>query len=255
MWAAKGGHLDTVKLLQEHGANPRLLTPSGLSPGELALLWRHGECAAYIENCDRSNTAVDDVTLVTSIGGSLSRHADKRLDKDWIREKIRDGHFLMMHRSLPVVFRRKSGTKKRSTNLLLKPRTEISGLVKEDDQENVIFLGRREDGKYTFAVDISDVSTEADIPRILDCPEAEILSLYPGFFKLDPEDRALAGFARSLMDWHFRYKFCPTCGSRTKTKAAGHKRVCLNDQCATNRGTQTISCDGTLKDTSVYVLT
>lgn len=42
--------------------------------------------------------------------------------------------------------------------------------------------------------------------------------------------------ARSVLAWHSRYSFCPTCGSSTKLEEAGHKRSCLNSACRSLQG-------------------
>lgn len=42
--------------------------------------------------------------------------------------------------------------------------------------------------------------------------------------------------ARSVLAWHSRYSFCPTCGSGTKLEEAGYKRSCLNSDCKSLKG-------------------
>ncbi|KAI3372964.1 hypothetical protein L3Q82_023398, partial [Scortum barcoo] len=42
--------------------------------------------------------------------------------------------------------------------------------------------------------------------------------------------------ARSVLAWHGRYSFCPTCGSSTKVEEAGYKRSCLNSDCRSLKG-------------------
>ncbi|XP_034547361.1 peroxisomal NADH pyrophosphatase NUDT12 [Notolabrus celidotus] len=42
--------------------------------------------------------------------------------------------------------------------------------------------------------------------------------------------------ARSVLAWHGRYSFCPTCGSGTRMEEAGYKRSCLNPDCRSLKG-------------------
>ena len=43
---------------------------------------------------------------------------------------------------------------------------------------------------------------------------------------MQPEDLALYGGARSLLDWHARHKFCARCGADTKITKGGWQRHC-----------------------------
>lgn len=45
---------------------------------------------------------------------------------------------------------------------------------------------------------------------------------------LGPEDLAIYGGARSLVDWHARHKYCAKCGSVTKIAKGGWQRTCPN---------------------------
>lgn len=47
--------------------------------------------------------------------------------------------------------------------------------------------------------------------------------------------------ARSVLAWHSRYGFCPTCGSGTKMEEGGYKRSCLNPDCRSLNGVHNTS--------------
>lgn len=47
--------------------------------------------------------------------------------------------------------------------------------------------------------------------------------------------------ARSVLAWHSRYKFCPTCGSATKIQEGGYKRACLKENCPSLHGVHNTS--------------
>jgi NAD+ diphosphatase len=49
---------------------------------------------------------------------------------------------------------------------------------------------------------------------------------------LQPEDLAIYGGARSLIDWHARHRFCANCGSATMLVKGGWQRHC--DNCGTD---------------------
>ncbi|KAG7232417.1 hypothetical protein INR49_008880 [Caranx melampygus] len=44
------------------------------------------------------------------------------------------------------------------------------------------------------------------------------------------------GSGRSVLAWHSRYSFCPTCGSSTRLEEGGYKRSCLNSTAGACRG-------------------
>ena len=48
---------------------------------------------------------------------------------------------------------------------------------------------------------------------------------------LPPDELALYGGARSLLDWHARHRFCPQCGGPTMLAKGGWQRDCLSGEC------------------------
>ncbi len=49
---------------------------------------------------------------------------------------------------------------------------------------------------------------------------------------LSPVEAGFAAFARGLQFWHSRHRFCSVCGSPSIVSHAGHRRVCVDPQCA-----------------------
>lgn len=49
---------------------------------------------------------------------------------------------------------------------------------------------------------------------------------------LNPSETAIVAYARSLLDWNDRYRFCTGCGSRQYSIWAGHKRGCASSLAA-----------------------
>ncbi|CAG5917478.1 unnamed protein product [Menidia menidia] len=54
--------------------------------------------------------------------------------------------------------------------------------------------------------------------------------------RLSEEEAGVVAQARSVLAWHDRYRFCPTCGARTRPEDAGYKRSCLEPQCRSRQG-------------------
>jgi NAD+ diphosphatase len=48
---------------------------------------------------------------------------------------------------------------------------------------------------------------------------------------LPPEDLAIYGGARSLVDWHARHRFCARCGAPTRLAKGGWQRTCTSEAC------------------------
>ncbi|MEM7168707.1 MAG: NAD(+) diphosphatase [Pseudomonadota bacterium] len=91
-----------------------------------------------------------------------------------------------------------------------------------------VFLGQDETGAR-LAIDLSildpdrlaqDVAPEAQFQDL-----RQIAPLLP-----DPEGATLA-YARALMIWHQRHRFCGLCGGLTISRRAGHVRVCRSPDC------------------------
>jgi NAD+ diphosphatase len=96
------------------------------------------------------------------------------------------------------------------------------------DRAEPVFLGR--DGETAvFALDLSDLE-EAD---------AQSLTGENGLFEdlravgplLSRRDGAILAYARGLVYWHQRHRYCGVCGSPTESIQAGHVRRCRNGAC------------------------
>lgn len=91
------------------------------------------------------------------------------------------------------------------------------GPVDALDPDAVLILLGLLDGYAHFVV-LHEQPNEAPLfrsPRVM-----EVLSV------LGPEDMAIYGAARSLLDWHGRHRFCGRCGGATHVHKAGWGRRC-----------------------------
>ena len=96
-----------------------------------------------------------------------------------------------------------------------------------DNAECWALLGTYRDGTAHFAVDLSHLD------------EAEAAALHPaGFVDLRAigplagrADGAIMAYARGLMYWQRRHRFCGVCGSACVNAQAGHVRRCSDPSC------------------------
>ena len=94
-----------------------------------------------------------------------------------------------------------------------------------------------------FAIDLSDASDE----ELLACsPAAELMDLRQLVQVIPSHEAALLAYARGLLYWHSRHRFCAVCGARSASRSAGHLRVCTNEACAASHFPRT--------DTAVIML-
>jgi NAD+ diphosphatase len=154
-------------------------------------------------------------------GGPIDRATERRQDEAWLAARQEDE----MTRIVPVWQSRNLLTGRAS----LKPVFLSPSQARENIHapESTILLGVKGDSAY-FAVGLSSLE---------DAPPASLVGL--GRFRdlrqvaplLDDRDSALLAFARAMVYWHRRHRFCGDCGSPTVSMEAGYMRVCTNDGC------------------------
>ena len=89
-------------------------------------------------------------------------------------------------------------------------------LADAPEDAELVFLGL-DDGKACFAVvpPTGDAAPRMANPR-----------LWSLMATLQPDDLALYGGARSIVDWHARHRFCAQCGGETTLAKGGWQRNC-----------------------------
>lgn len=85
----------------------------------------------------------------------------------------------------------------------------------------LVFLGLAGDRAHFAVVDPALVGSVA--------PPAP--DLWDALRQLGPEDLAIYGGARSLVDWHVRHRFCARCGGPTAIAKGGWQRTCVREAC------------------------
>lgn len=121
---------------------------------------------------------------------------------------------------------------------------QLKPYLEGDNKPTLVFLGVEEtvadNGGVCgwFAMDASVVSNE--VGQL--CPQAERVSIHPRMLQMPRSEAAIVGHARSMLAWHDKYRFCPTCGNTTELKEAGYKRVCTKKECQSNSGYCILYC-------------
>jgi NAD+ diphosphatase len=96
----------------------------------------------------------------------------------------------------------------------------------EAEAEDLVFLGLDADQTAYFAVDLSDRPE----PPVL-APETVFEDLRRIGPLLGDADAAVLAYARGLVHWHRRHRFCGVCGAATEARKGGHMRRCAEEAC------------------------
>ena len=105
---------------------------------------------------------------------------------------------------------------------------EFAELVQRS--ETVIFLGNR-NGEAHFALDLSHME-EADAAAAVG-GAGEFMDLRRIGPVLERFEGSVLAYARGMIFWHQRHRFCGVCGTATRIMKGGHQRICTNESCNT----------------------
>jgi NAD+ diphosphatase len=148
----------------------------------------------------------------------LDRRAARRRDEAWIAERLADPTSLL----LPVWRGQNLLREGEEPSAALLARAEAEGLI--DAAPTVALLGLVGEVAH-FAV---DVSHHEEPPAL---PGARFADLRSVGAIMAREEGGLLAYARGLVHWHQRHRFCGVCGSPTESREAGHMRQCTNPSC------------------------
>lgn len=107
-------------------------------------------------------------------------------------------------------------------------RTHYAALTDAFD-EDAIFLGRDRGGRSYFAIDLAKLDLPDHHPVLAGLGHFADLRLF-GPMLPQPEG-ALLAYARGMIYWHRRHRFCGSCGAPTQAERGGHMRRCTNPDC------------------------
>jgi len=151
-------------------------------------------------------------------GPYLDRAAHLRQDPEWFAAALADER----SRAIPVW---------NSRNLIAEgdiPRAvywELSRLPPERRTgEDLILLGRFGETSY-FTYEIDSIEAPPTPPGT----RFEDLRLVAAVLPID--EAGLLGYARAIVSWRRRHRFCGTCGAKTLPAKSGHVLVCSDPSC------------------------
>lgn len=265
MLAARNGHSEIVVLLLEHGADVSLINKSGQTAFQIAEFWNHEECCKVLDpNKNGPSKALPAKEIVNFFGNyPLDRQALRRTDQSWLEaaQKNPTTKYILLSKQNTYTLPPSADNRKYSlctyrysqVSHLLENMSESSNqlpvvLLGSELQRNKITDTKDEDihqsstdaeGCIWFAIDVTTASSD-EIEKLN--PEAELLgSNLISLMGFDEGQAGILAQAISILSWHDRYKFCPTCGSSTCMEEAGYKRKCENEECRSLRGVHNTS--------------
>ena len=153
---------------------------------------------------------------------AFQRACDRRLEPDWLRDRLSDPST----RIVPV---------SRSRNLLRGEDTHPQAVLLSSADlgasprfhEAAILLGER-DGTTYFALDLDELEPANSALLPAGATFRELRDVGP---ILDAEEGSLLAYARGITYWHARHRYCGDCGGPTRTTEGGHLRVCQRSGC------------------------
>jgi len=115
---------------------------------------------------------------------------------------------------------------------------QINQCFSEEKRTIPIFLGLDEETNISyFAIDVTQHINEHEptIEKIIAENKYEFLPMRPHTFALTPTDAAIVAQGRAMTDWNIRNTYCPACGKKMKIVDSGHKHVCPDSECYSNK--------------------
>lgn len=160
----------------------------------------------------------------------LLRSAEKRTDLDFLDAQLaRDTTLLVpLWREQAIV---------RGDGLALPTLGAAKDLLESSSE--LVFMGML-GHDAVFAADISSLGSPLDHPafaRAAFAADSRIL-----LAQLSTTDAELALYARALLLWHSRHRFCSVCGRPTRPKDGGHSRACQAPDCRAQHFPRTDPC-------------
>lgn len=204
-------------------------------------------------NSQKPLTSVSYPTVNYFSHAPLNRRADKRKDKAWLNEKMKDpkSKYVVFSKLKPLVA--KLSGEKRYRLAVLNFQKILDVLGKEGENiKSTVFLGveesliipdfvvdasderKSQDNLAWFAIDVGEIDNASS--KFLEvCPGTEYIAPRPGFLQVHMEDATVLAQARPILEWHQFNKFCPRCGSAVSMEEGGYKQSCSNNECDSNK--------------------
>jgi NAD+ diphosphatase len=156
-------------------------------------------------------------------GPYIDRAAHHRKDLAWLEQAANDPRSLFV----PVW---------RAQNLLMQNDAGLNAVLLERDNEMFVSLQPQTDGQlflgvfrgracFAFSVDHQQQPP--------DSPVAQFQDIRMLLGSLPREEAGLLAYARALITWRERHRFCGKCGSKTEPTQGGHAMRCTEGACNT----------------------
>ncbi len=158
----------------------------------------------------------------------LARAAERRGDTDWLADRLgrEDTGVVPVWRDLSLI----GGGEAPSLPSPVVCRGAAAADVLAASCETV-FLGE-EEGKACFAADLSEAG-ESDAAALAG-GRGTFQDLWRAGPSIDARGAALMAYARGMLYWHRRNRFCGLCGHATESRDGGHRRRCTREGCGGN---------------------
>jgi NAD+ diphosphatase len=156
-------------------------------------------------------------------GPYLDRLAHLRKDEAWLEAVLRSGRarVVPMHESRNLLCRTDSGYDAvflDAAAVLQDPRCDVG---------DMILLGQQADAVY-FAIELADPSPAVVLAEAAD---ARFEDLRTTASQLPAEQAGVLAYARAMLHWRSRHRFCGACGAPTTRASAGHVMKCTSAAC------------------------
>ena len=168
----------------------------------------------------------------------------RRREPDWIRERVLDpaSVFIPVWRNQNLVIEL-DDSEPRAASITVEGVVSVFGEIGDIDERlahgQFVFLGLIDERAH-FAFDVSAIEAPLEMVRSPALAAAGIAEAGVRFAdlrqlagRLDRREGSLLAFARAMLFWHSRHRFCGLCGSPTRSEEAGHMRRCTDPVCHT----------------------
>jgi NAD+ diphosphatase len=168
----------------------------------------------------------------------------RRREPDWIRERVLDpaSVFIPVWRNQNLVIEL-DDSEPRAASITVEGVLSVFGEIGDIDERlahgQFVFLGLIDERAH-FAFDVSAIEAPLEMVRSPALAAAGIAEAGVRFAdlrqlagRLERREGSLLAFARAMLFWHSRHRFCGLCGSPTRSEEAGHMRRCTDPACHT----------------------
>ncbi|XP_025930025.1 peroxisomal NADH pyrophosphatase NUDT12 isoform X1 [Apteryx rowi] len=269
MYGARNGHFEVVQILLEEGCDRSIVNKSRQTALDIAKFWGYKHIANLLANVKGGERPVflpNEVKEYENYFGMtlLDRRSDKRTDFNWLSKKqIHPTTVYILFSNLSPLVTLGGGiesSQQPEVKLCRLYHKDVKQYLNQTEEVTLIFLGvelqfhmnlpaahngrvlkeDEEDGLIAwFALSIDPTSAQKFKQTHEDC--YFLHPPVPALLQLPEKEAGVVAQARSVLAWHSRYQFCPTCGSATKIEEGGYKKTCLKEDCPSLHGVHNTS--------------